>query len=104
MSISPLDGPAKQTKITVNTTTVQEIKVGASAQDERKVITVQPLTGKIYVYFGDATASAPNAATVIANGFVQYKKAKDDYEASPQQPLYILAVSGSVDVIIAERA
>lgn len=100
----PLDGPAKQIKKTVTDSTVLEIRVDAEAQEERKVITVQPLTGKLYVYFGDDTQSAPNATTVQENGFLHFKWGLRSYEAAKKQPVYFLAVSGSVDVIIAERA
>lgn len=102
--LQPLDGPAAQTTLTVNTSTVQEAKVGASALSRRGVVTIQPVDGKIYVYFGDDTASAPNAATVIAEGLVVFKNAKESYEAGSQQPIYILAVSGTVDVKVVERA
>lgn len=102
MPLIPLDGPAQQTTLTVNTSTVQEAK-GATALPERKVVTIQPTTGKIYVYFGDG-ASVPSAATVIADGFVQFKNARDSYEASDTQKIYILAVTGTVTVKVAERA
>lgn len=102
--LQPLDGPSSQTTLTVNTSTVQEAKVGGSALESRKVVTLQPTSGKIYVYFGDDTASAPNAATVIANGLVIFKNAKESFEAGQKQPVYILAVTGSVTVKVVERA
>ena len=103
MSLFPLDGPASQDTISVTTSTVQEAKIGASALSERKVVTLQPVDGKIYVYFGDG-ASTPSAATVIADGFVQFRNAKNSYECSHRQPVFILAVSGTVNVKVAERA
>lgn len=102
--LQPLDGPSLQDTLTVNTSTVQEVKVGGSALESRKAVTLQPKNGRIYVYFGDDIASAPNAATVIADGLLHFKNAKDTYEAGPLQPLYILAVSGTVDVVVVERA
>jgi len=101
--LQALDGPSDQTTLTVNTTIVQEAKVGVSAFSERGVVTLQPTTGKIYVYFGDGSTT-PNAATVIADGFEQPKSALRSYEAGPKQPIFILAQAGSVDVKIAERA
>ena len=100
---SPLDGPSTQTTISVTNATVQEIKVGGSALSERSVITVQPTDGNVYIYFGDGTG-APSAATVIADGFIQYKRAKDTYEAASTQAVYILSTTGTVVVKIAERA
>jgi hypothetical protein len=99
----PLDGPSLQTTLSVNTTTVQEVKVGASAITERKVVTIMPTSGKIYVYFG-GDAGVPSAATVIAHGLIQYKNAMCSYEASDSQPIYILSLTGTTTVKIVERA
>ena len=101
--LQPLDGPSAQGSISVNTTVVQEAKVGASVKEERAVLTLQPLDGTIYVYFGDGTAT-PNAATMIADGFEHPKKSLRSYEAGPQQQVFILAKTGTVDVKVAERA
>lgn len=103
MSLYPLDGPATQDTISVNSSTVQEAKVGGSAFEDRKVVTLQPVDGKIYVYFGDGV-STPSSATVIADGFIQYKNEKCSYEATHRQAIFILSVSGTVNVKIAERA
>lgn len=98
----PLDGPAKQGKLTaVGTATPVEAIVGGSAFTGRQVITLQG-NGKFYVYFADEGV-VPNAATVSADGFLQFKDAKETYEAGSQQAVYVLAVSGTVDIIIAER-
>jgi len=102
--LQPLDGPAAQTTLSANTTVVQEIKVGGSPLSARKVITVQPTSGRVYVYFGDDTASAPSAGTVSSNGIVVFKNAKETFEAGEKQPVYVLAVSGTVSVKIVERA
>jgi hypothetical protein len=100
---APLDGPSAQTTLTVTDATVQEIKSGGSALSERGVITVQPIDGNVFIYFGDETG-APSAATVIADGFIQYKRSKDTYEATDSQKVYILSTTGTVEVKIAERA
>jgi len=98
----PLDGPSAQIKLTsVGTITPVEVKVGATALYERAVITMQP-TGNMKVYFSDG--SVPSAATVLANGLDHIKKAKETYEAGEKQRVFVLAVSGTIDVIIVERA
>jgi hypothetical protein len=98
-----LDGPSKQgTLSAVGTATPVEVKVGASAFVERQVVTLQS-TGKFYIYFADEGV-VPNAATVIADGFTQFKDALNSYEATDQQAVYVLAVAGTVDIKLAERA
>jgi hypothetical protein len=86
----------------VGTSSVVEAKVGSSALEERKVVTFQG-DGKYYIYFGNGS-SVPNAATVITNGFVAFKDSLVSIEASDSQPLYVLAVSGTVNIKLAERA
>ncbi len=104
MPLLPLDGPAKQAVLTIDNVTVVEVKIDASAMSDRKVITLQP-DGKIRVYFGDAGASAPSAATMLTDGFVHNKDTIRSYEAGGVQPVYILSdTGGSVDVVVAERA
>ena len=100
--LQPLDGPAKQFSITVDTVTVQELKSGATPLEERKVVTVQA-EGKVYIYFGDESGT-PSAATVAADGFIHFKNGKESYEASDTQKLYALAVAGSVKIRAADRA
>ena len=98
----PLDGPSAQTKlIAVGTAVPVEVKVGASALEDRAVITLQP-TGKMKVYFSAGTI--PSAATVLANGLDHFKDAKETYEAGEQQKVYVLAATGTIDVIVVERA
>ena len=97
----PLDGPSAQGTVTVNDSTVQEAKAGGSTLSDRKVITMQG-DGKFYVYFGDG-GSAPSVATVQNHGFTQFKNAIQSYEAGEQQKVYVLALSGSVNVKVAER-
>lgn len=98
----PLDGPAAQIKlISVSTVTPVEVKVGASALSERQVITMQP-SGNMKVYFGDG--NVPSAATITANGLDHFKNTKESYEAGEKQQVYVLAASGTIDVVIVERA
>jgi len=98
----PLDGPSAQIKITsVGTVTPIEVKVGASALSERKVITMQP-SGNMKVYFSDGTT--PSAATILANGLDHYKNTKETYEAGDSQKVFVLASSGTIDVVVVERA
>lgn len=100
--ILALDGPAEQGKLSaVGTATPVEVKVGASAFEGRQVLTLQG-NGKYYIYFNDG-GTAPNAATVSANGFTAFKDAMVSIEAGPKQDVYVLAVTGTVDIIIAER-
>ena len=98
----PLDGPAIQGVLSVGTATVVEAKVGANPYEERQVITLQG-NGKFYVYFGDGVTT-PNAATVAAGGFIQFKDVKDSYEAGDTQRVYLLSLSGTINIRIAERA
>lgn len=101
--LQPLDGPSLQYKLAVTDSTVKkvEVSVGAGAFDGRKVITIQPIGGRIRVYFGDETT--PSVSTVSDDGFLHFNRSRDSYEANASQDVFILAESGSVDVIIAER-
>jgi hypothetical protein len=102
MGYQLLDGPSTQDRISVTTSAVAELKVGSSALSERQVITIQPLDGSIWVYFGDG--STPSAATVIAKGFEHFKMAKESYEAGEKQQIWIVAKTGTVSVSFSERA
>lgn len=98
----PLDGPSLQNKITINSSTVTEIKIGSDALSERQAITLQP-NGNIKVYFGDGTTT-PSSSTVQTNGLNHFKNAKETYEAGESQKVYMLSISGNVDVIVVERS
>lgn len=101
--LQPLDGPSKQGKLSsIDTITAVEAKVGASAFEDRKVVTLQP-NGNMKVYFAD-DGETPSAATVLANGLDHYKNAKESYEAGAKQKIFILAASGTIDVVVVERA
>lgn len=98
----PLDGPSVQGRITgVGTTTPVEVKIGTTPLTDRQVITMQP-DNNMKVYFGNG--SVPSAATVLSDGFDHYKNSKESYEVGEKQTLYILAASGTINVIVAERA
>ena len=101
--LSPLDGPAKQFQLTANTTTPQELKRDATALEERKVITIQAIDGKVWIYFADEIETV-TAANVSSKGFLHFSKGKESYEASNTQKVYVLAFAGTVDVRGAERA
>lgn len=98
-----LDGPSKQGLISATTATVTEVKIGASAFEERKIITIQPLGGTVRVYFADEGV-VPSAATVGSDGIKHFKNQLNSYEATNQQVLYIVAESGTFNVVIVERA
>lgn len=101
--LQPLDGPSRQFQLTANTTTPQELKRDASALAERKVITIQALDGKCWIYFADEGETV-TAGNVTSKGFLQFSKSKESYEAAETQKVYILAFAGTVDVRGAERA
>ena len=98
-----LDGPSKQFILSaVTTTTPVEVKAGGSAFPERKVITLQA-NAKFYIYFADE-GETPSAGDITSKGFIQYKNAKESYEAAGSQVVYVLAETGTVDIRGAERA
>lgn len=106
--LQPLDGPSKQFSVTITDTTPVEVKAGASAFSERKVITLQnprnaTNRGDFYVYFADE-GETPSAGDVSSKGFYHYKNSKESYEATGSQAVFIMSVSGSVDIRGAERA
>jgi len=100
--IEALDGPSKPFVVTINNSTPVEVKSSTEALEERKVITMQG-DGKFYVYFAD-DGETPSSSDVSTKGFIQYKNAKESYEAASSQKVFILSVSSSVIVRIAERA
>lgn len=101
--IEALDGPSKPFVVTIDATTPVEVKSGIGPLEDRKVITMQG-DGKFYVYFANENEGIPSSADVSTKGFIHYKNAKESYEAADSQPIYILAVTPSVNVRIAERA
>jgi hypothetical protein len=107
--LQPLDGPAKQGKLTgVTDSTPVEVKVDASPYEERKVITLQSTKqdtnyGSFYVYFSE-DGTTPSAGDVSDNGFVHPKNAIQSYEAGEQQHVWVMSVSGTIDVRVSERS
>ena len=102
--LQPLDGPSLQGKLTgVGTGAVVEVFVTGAAFEERKVVTMQG-DGRFYLYFGDLDAGAPSVSDVSDNGQIVFRNQMITVEASCDQPLYVLAVTGTVDIRIAERA
>jgi len=92
----PLDGPSLENEISVGNSTPTELKVGASALDERKVITFQAQTGKVRWGFTNSITSS--------KGYVAFKNQIVTIEASSTQSLYVIAETGSVTVYFTERA
>lgn len=99
----PLDGPSKQFSISLTDSTVIKVENGGSPLESRKIITILPTDGKIWIYFGD-NSTTPNAATVKSDGFPHFKNALHSYEASDTQEIYIVSDTGNVDVRVSERA
>lgn len=98
----PLDGPSKQFSTAITDAAVFEIKAGVTVFEERKIITLQG-DGKFYVYFADE-GETPSVSDVNTKGFLQYKNAKESYEATGSQAVFVLADSGTVNIRGAERA
>ena len=91
----PLDGPATHGAKSV-TTSAQELKVGASVLEERKVVSMQPVDGDIY--YGYSSGVTSSTGTKIAKG--QFFS----LECSSTLPIWMVASSGTVDVRITEVA
>jgi hypothetical protein len=102
MAFLPLDGPALQAQQTVTTTTPFRVKVGTSELEGRNVVTIQSLTGNIWIYFAEEGVT-PTEANVRDRGFLQTKNTIASYEAGPLQQIYVLADTISCDVRFAER-
>ena len=103
MAFQLLDGPSLQDRVSVTASVVKELNVNASALSSRQVITIQPIDGNIWVYFGDGT-NIPSAATVSTKGLKHVKMAKESYEVGDKQPLFIVSDTGTVNVTFVERA
>lgn len=97
-----LDGPTLQEQQDVTASVVFRVRVGSSEFSERDLVTIYPLDGLIWVFFGDGV-NVPSAATVKGKGFPQPKGSLRSYEAADTQHIYIVADTGTVDVRYAER-
>lgn len=90
----PLDGPGEYTAISV-TDTAQEVKVGASVLEERKVITLQPIDGAIYYGYSN-TVTSTTGTKIFKGQWIQL-------EASDRLPVWVVAATGeTVDTRITE--
>lgn len=88
------DGPGTNTSLSVTDAASVEVKVGAEAQPERKIVIIQPQNGRVYWGYSNSVSSS--------NGFLISKKQTIVIEATTMLPVYIIAESGTVDVRIAE--
>jgi len=88
-----LDGPAINGALSV-TTTAEEVKVGASPLSERKVITIQPLDGDVYMGYSNTVTSS--------NGTKIFRGQIYAMEATDTLAVYIIASTGTIDVRITE--
>lgn len=91
----PLDGPSLQDSLAISTTEV-EAKIGASAFDGRKVVTIQPQDGQVRVTFVSGTPAS--------EGILVFKYQTMSFEASEQQPIYLITETGTTNVVVIERA
>jgi len=104
MSLLPLDGPSKQFAVSLTDSTAVEVKDGVNpAYSDRKVVTMMPIDGKMWVYFGDGDVT-PTANDVKTKGFPHPKGALRSYEASDTQDMWIVSDTGTIDVRVAERS
>lgn len=102
MAFLPLDGPTLQDQQNVTDSTVFRVRVGSEEFTDRDVVTILPVDGKIWVFFGNGI-DVPSAADVKSKGFPQPKNSMRTYEAANTQEIYIVADDGTVDVRYAER-
>lgn len=100
--LQPLDGPSKSDNVNVGAVTPVEVKKGATAFEDRKVVTIQP-DGLLYVYLSDDNET-PSAATITASGFKHYKGALRSYEASASQAVWVISDTGTINIRFSERA
>jgi len=98
----PLNGPSLQDSVALTDNTVFRVKVGATEMAERDVVSIYPVDGDIWIFFGDGI-NVPTAANVKGKGFPQPVGSLRTYEATDTQEIYIVADSGTVDVRFAER-
>lgn len=88
-----LDGPSVYSQISVGASAT-EVKVGASRYSERQIVTIQPLTGDIWLGYSNSLSSS--------NGTKIFKNQLVSIEASNKSEIWILAVTGTVTVAIGE--
>jgi hypothetical protein len=88
-----LDGPAVYGALSVTTTPV-EVKVGASREQGRNAITIQPLDGDIWLGYSNGLTTA--------NGTRIYATEKFILECTDSLEVWIRSNTGTVDTRIAE--
>ena len=91
--IRAVDGPATYINVSV-TTTAAELKVGASAQLERKVMVIQPKANSIFLGF--------DSSVTISNGVEVKKDQTFILEVGPKITVYAIASTGTIDTRIME--
>lgn len=89
----PLDGPADSTSKNISAS--EEVKVGASALDERKMISVQPLDGNVFLSYASPATSSNAFLKVFQGQFVEL-------ERGTLLPVYIVAETGTVTTLVGE--
>ena len=94
MSLLPLNGPAVYNKVSI-TDTSTELKVGATALDQRAIATAQPSDGHIY-YGYDSSVTSLTGTKIFKNQLITF-------EANDSLPIFLVADIGiAVDVRITE--
>lgn len=88
----PLDGPAVYGNISV-TTSAAELKVGGSTYEDRKVLSIQPIDGDIFVGY-DSSVTTSNGIKIFQGQYVELERGE-------LLPVYAIAAS-TVDVRISE--
>lgn len=91
--ISALDGPALSSSQSISTSV--EVKVGGSALDERKMISIQPLDGDVFISYNTPATSANSFMKVFQGQYVEL-------ERSDSLAVYIVADVGTVETLIGE--
>jgi len=93
MAYQPVDGPNVYGTISVGTTPV-ELKIGASALSERKVIVIQSLGSRIYLGYDNSVT--------VSNGMEMSKRQVLFLEVGEHVQVFAVASSGTIDVRIQE--
>lgn len=88
-----IDGPNLYANLAVTTTPV-EVKVGASALEDRLAVLIQPQDGFIYMGYNSSVSSA--------TGIKIFKGQLFALEAGSRVTVYIVSGSGTVNVRIQE--
>jgi hypothetical protein len=89
------NGPGLEGALAVSTTPIL-LKVGASALEERAMVSIQPTNGVIYYGYTSSVTSL--------TGTKVFKNQLLPLEATSTLTVYLVAASGTVDVRITEKA